>query len=327
MEKKKKESWVQLLNTFTNEKLLLEKSNFDKLDFPTHEDMIERGEAISANMIQNISKNRYSNIFPFEAFRVPLKTSKKSDFINASFVQLSDVPNIKYIVTQAPLHPSFGSITDTTGKFSFAFFQNQSNKYNMLEDFWRMNWEQNIKVIVNLARLEKGFSGSSLYWPTKEKISFGDFEILLLDEKPSDSIVQDVVIRTLELKNKQQPNSPSHRILQLHYIGWPNYGVPSTSLPLIKLIQHLDEYYAKNQIQEPILVHCSGGVGRSGVFVTVHSRIQWLRNLPEVPSSFSIVECIKELRKQRHPWMVETDEQYFFCYKTIFQQIVMWEGE
>jgi len=78
-----------------------------------------------------------------------------------------------------------------------------------------------------------------------------------------------------------------------------------------------------NTTHAPIIVHCSAGIGRSGTFCTVHSTIQQLRlNLKENPSKepeFNIVKTILDERKQR-PGMVQTKEQYMFCYLAILEE-------
>lgn len=71
-------------------------------------------------------------------------------------------------------------------------------------------------------------------------------------------------------------------------------------------------------------VHCSGGVGRSGTFMSV--LVKW-RQLLATPVSrqgvkvscarASLVPIVTKLREQRHPWAVEGFEQYQFAYQLL----------
>ncbi|KAG7222186.1 hypothetical protein INR49_016584 [Caranx melampygus] len=70
---------------------------------------------------ENVKKNRYKDILPFDHSRVKLKlktTNQDTDYINANFIKGMDGPEA-YIATQGPLP-------------------------NTVIDFWRMNWEYNV---------------------------------------------------------------------------------------------------------------------------------------------------------------------------------------
>ena len=67
------------------------------------------------------------------------------------------------------------------------------------------------------------------------------------------------------------------------------------------------------------VVHCSGGIGRSGTLLTAYGAYcHFLENKSNLSEenmiSFSLVETVKALRLQRHPWMVEGIEQYQMAY-------------
>lgn len=76
----------------------------------------------------------------------------------------------------------------------------------------------------------------------------------------------------------------------------------------------------------PLLVHCSGGVGRSGAFVAVHSAWRAAMNVENEDQSppswcssegIQLAPLVTSMRQQRHPWMVETFDQYVFCYEAL----------
>ncbi|PGG96176.1 protein-tyrosine phosphatase [Blastomyces parvus] len=78
------------------------------------------------------AKNRYNNIYPYDHSRVRLQgvPSGACDYVNASFIQSSH-SNKRYIATQAPIPATFN-------------------------DFWRVVWEQDIRVIVMLTAESEG---------------------------------------------------------------------------------------------------------------------------------------------------------------------------
>ncbi|XP_061544325.1 tyrosine-protein phosphatase non-receptor type 22-like isoform X2 [Phycodurus eques] len=104
----------------------------------------------AAETQENIKKNRYKDILPFDHSRVKLTfttSNDDTDYINASFIK--GVTGAKaYIATQGPLH-------------------------HTVLDFLRMVWEYDIKVIVMACReFEMGKKKCERYWPHKEEKSF-----------------------------------------------------------------------------------------------------------------------------------------------------------
>ena len=60
----------------------------------------------------------------------------------------------------------------------------------------------------------------------------------------------------------------------------------------------------------PITVHCSAGVGRTGVFITLGVVLERMR----YEGLIDVFNTVKMLRTQR-PAMVQTEDQYQFCYR------------
>lgn len=117
----------------------------------------EKSHGVQVAGIEKGSKNRYNNIFPFEHSRVRLQNvpAHGCDYVNASFVKTS-YSNRKYIATQAPIPQTF-------------------------DDFWRVVWEQDIRVIVMLtAESEGGQVKSHSYWKSGE---YGSVKVKQLGEK------------------------------------------------------------------------------------------------------------------------------------------------
>ncbi|XP_015270034.1 PREDICTED: tyrosine-protein phosphatase non-receptor type 13-like [Gekko japonicus] len=62
----------------------------------------------------------------------------------------------------------------------------------------------------------------------------------------------------------------------------------------------------------PIITHCSAGIGRSGTLIC----IDVVLGLIGQDLEFDISDIVRSMRLQRHG-MVQTEDQYIFCYQVI----------
>ena len=62
----------------------------------------------------------------------------------------------------------------------------------------------------------------------------------------------------------------------------------------------------------PIVVHCSAGLGRTGVFITVQSALA----LHEAGYEVDLMRIATTIRKQRDG-MIQTADQFKFCYQAV----------
>jgi protein-tyrosine phosphatase len=260
----------------------------------------------SATLPENISKNRYMDILPLEETRVSLLTPAEGDYINANFIKTE---NMNCICTQAPLPRTF-------------------------KDFWLMILQQNCNVILALNRqVENKIIKGERYWPEKDrKITLGgDLTLKLLSILHLSHL--DITIRKIKICYQ----SHSREIYHLHYEGWPDFGVPESSLAIRELLR-VSHFLQTPSPSSPIVVHCSAGIGRSGAFLTIATIMNSpiFKNLVQknpspspnlgyllqiLSSHFSISNVVLTLRKQRHPGMVQTPQQYSFIYTTLVDEI------
>ncbi|KAG9509735.1 Tyrosine-protein phosphatase Lar, partial [Fragariocoptes setiger] len=243
----------------------------------------------SANLPVNKFKNRLMNILPYESTRVciePIAGYEGSDYINASFIDGYRQRNA-YIATQSPL-------PDT------------------VNDFWRMVSEHNASIIVMLTRLkEMGREKCTQYWPAERSADYVSCRVEMLREY---NMTPNYVVREFNLID----NDPSYNrtVRQFHYIDWPEQGVPKSGDSFIDFIVQVHKTKEQFGLEGPIVVHCSAGVGRTGVFIALSILLEQLQN-EGIADLFSTV---RTLRMQR-PGMLQTDEQYQFCYSTALDYV------
>ncbi|XP_039525431.1 receptor-type tyrosine-protein phosphatase delta isoform X43 [Pimephales promelas] len=237
---------------------------------------------ISANLACNKFKNRLVNIMPYESTRVclqPIRGVEGSDYINASFID-GYRQQKAYIATQGPL-------AETT------------------EDFWRMLWEHNSTIIVMLTKLrEMGREKCHQYWPAERSARYQYFVV----DPMAEYNMPQYILR--EFKVTDARDGQSRTVRQFQFTDWPEQGVPKSGEGFIDFIGQVHKTKEQFGQDGPISVHCSAGVGRTGVFITLSIVLERMRYEGVV----DIFQTVKMLRTQR-PAMVQTEDQYQFCYR------------
>lgn len=251
----------------------------------------------SANLASNKFKNRLVNILPYESTRVCLThlpnvaETVGSDYINANFIDGYKYKKA-YIATQAPL-------TET------------------IDDFWRMLWEHNSTIIVCVTKLrEMGREKCSQYWPNERSIRYQYFVV----DPIAEYNMSQYILR--EFKVTDARDGQSRTIRQFQYIDWPEQGVPKSGESIIELIGQVHKTKEQFGQTGPITVHCSAGVGRTGVFITLSVVLERMR----YEGVIDVFNTVKLLRTQR-PAMVQTEDQYQFCYRAALEYLGSFDNE
>ncbi|XP_029139042.1 receptor-type tyrosine-protein phosphatase F [Protobothrops mucrosquamatus] len=243
---------------------------------------------ISANLPCNKFKNRLVNIMPYELTRVclqPIRGVEGSDYINASFVD-GYRQQKAYIATQGPL-------AETT------------------EDFWRMLWEHNSTIVVMLTKLrEMGREKCHQYWPAERSARYQYFVV----DPMAEYNMPQYILR--EFKVTDARDGQSRTIRQFQFTDWPEQGVPKTGEGFIDFIGQVHKTKEQFGQDGPITVHCSAGVGRTGVFITLSIVLERMRYEGVV----DMFQTVKTLRTQR-PAMVQTEDQYQLCYRAALEYL------
>uniref|UniRef100_A0A0N5C0G3 protein-tyrosine-phosphatase n=1 Tax=Strongyloides papillosus TaxID=174720 RepID=A0A0N5C0G3_STREA len=241
----------------------------------------EKLEVEGSDVCQEVQqKNRYLNIGAYESTRIKLNGNGTSDYINANYIDSCDKRKA-YIATQAPLPNTFS-------------------------DFWSMVWQEKCNVIVCITKMiEKGRRKCDQYWPNeiKRNETIGNFTIVMVSESTNAYFTH----RVLTLKSNKCL-VPERIIHHLQFTAWPDHGVPDNYFPLLSFMN----YVSSLESNEPLIVHCSAGVGRSGSYILIDSiRKHLTRN-----ENINIYSHLQHMRQQRGK-LVQTLEQYIFCHESI----------
>ncbi|KAE8743781.1 hypothetical protein FOCC_FOCC009612 [Frankliniella occidentalis] len=233
----------------------------------------------AASMEANRSKNRLAHAVPYDHSRVILSgvgSEPGADYINASFLD-GYRGRHAYIATQGPLA-------------------------HTVAHFWRMLWQHNCAIIVMLTKLkEQGQDKCAQYWPAERALRYG----AVLVEPLAEYNLPSYTLREFKVSD----DAESRTIRQFQLSDWPGDAL----IDFIGQVHKTKEQFGHDG---PIAVHCSGGVGRTGVFIALAvllERMQW-------EGVVDVLGTVRLLRSQR-PAMVSTLEQYRLLYRSSLQYL------
>ncbi|XP_072611796.1 tyrosine-protein phosphatase non-receptor type 13 isoform X24 [Vulpes vulpes] len=239
---------------------------------------------------ENRRKNRYKNILPYDATRVPL--GEEGGYINASFIKIPvGKEEFVYIACQGPLPTTVG-------------------------DFWQMIWEQKSTVIAMMTQEVEGEKiKCQRYWPNilGQTTMVNDRLRLALVRMQQ---LKGFVVRAMALEEIQ--TGEMRHISHLNFTAWPDHDTPSQPDDLLTFISYMRHIHRSG----PIITHCSAGIGRSGTLIC----IDVVLGLISQDLEFDISDLVRCMRLQRHG-MVQTEDQYIFCYQVILYVLTRLQTE
>lgn len=229
-------------------------------------------------------KDRYSDVRPLVSNKF-IFTNDPLRYINASHVKFDSCMR-KFIQCQAPMR-------------------------NSLKDHWWMIWESMATTSLVLTKFYEGMREKCFpYWPKASqnndgKIEIGELSISHSGSKISKVNEYDVEIFKFTLKKGDEIRE--HEII--HFLDWPDNGYLDAQifLELALLLKNIHD-----NMEIPLIVHCSAGIGRAGSFITLLSLIDAL----DQNMSISVPARVIELRKQR-----VGSVQNIFQYKSIVKAL------
>ncbi|XP_057318883.1 tyrosine-protein phosphatase non-receptor type 9-like [Microplitis mediator] len=241
---------------------------------------------------ENLRKNRY-NIPCWDHNRVILKSGggSASDYIHANYVDGFE-DNKKFICTQGPMEET-------------------------CNDFWKAVWQNNCYIIVMLTPT-KGTKGEELcyqYWSLNKdsKTTTEDFVI----ETVNTSVQPTYTLTTLCITDKT--SNDLRKISHYQYTEWPVDETPTNHVDFIKFIKIINTNKQKSasnnqqQLLSPIVVHCSDGVKKTGIFCAVDISLNQLVRMKTV----SLANTAERIRQQRHS-TISTPDDYLY-----YNQVIM----
>ena len=224
-----------------------------------------------------VAKNRYGNIFANDQTRVKLAND---GYINANHVRFPNAPDeFHYVAAQGP-------------------------KPETLDDFWQMVVREQASAIVMLTELETetGQVKCEQYWPAglHQARKFGNVTVTLTAETRHGGFVE----RQLRVSSQGRARVVTH----LQLLDWPDHGVPADPGAFLELLA-AGGAASRAGGPGPALVHCSAGIGRTGVYMVVDIALSKLADdlLPDLPTILT--------RLRSHcAGLIQNQEQFAFCY-------------
>ncbi|XP_059840666.1 receptor-type tyrosine-protein phosphatase C isoform X4 [Hypanus sabinus] len=301
-------------------------SNFKKRDPPTEPSLLEAEfqriplytewrSQTAARHADNQSKNRSLSVIPYDYNRVYVKmesdrskenetqsetesSSDESDdeestkYINASYLE-GYWHNETLIATQTPLPET-------------------------IADFWSMIYQKKAKLLIFLGQV-KDNKECTQYWEDEKK-TYEDIEVKLADcnEQP-EFTVQVFEIRHIKRETIQ-------KVYQYNFREWKESGLPENPSNFITMMRSIKEKLSvikneQNGTVPPIIVHCSDGSKRTGIFYSLWNLLDSADN----ERIIDVLQTVKKLRKQR-PGVIPTFEQYEFLYDVIVNTFPVQNG-
>ncbi|KAF3820682.1 hypothetical protein GH733_005227 [Mirounga leonina] len=244
---------------------------------------------------ENKNKNRYKNILPFDHTRVVLHDGDPnepvSDYINANIIM-----------------PEFETKCNNS-KPKKSYIATQGCLQNTVNDFWRMVFQENSRVIVMTTKeVERGKSKCVKYWP--DEYALKEYGVMRV-RNVKESAAHDYTLRELKLSKVGQGNT-ERTVWQYHFRTWPDHGVPSDPGGVLDFLEEVHHKQESIMDAGPVVVHCSAGIGRTGTFIVIDILIDIIRE-KGVDCDIDVPKTIQMVRSQRSG-MVQTEAQYRFIY-------------
>ncbi|XP_076445449.1 receptor-type tyrosine-protein phosphatase F-like isoform X2 [Babylonia areolata] len=207
----------------------------------------------AAVLEENFTKNRYTNILPYDHSRV--KLVQMDDDVTTDYINANYIPGFhsrrEYIATQGPVQRT-------------------------VNDLWRMVWEQRCPLVIMLSGLAEGrLNKVYKYFPDEDQlhqpVRYGLVTVTLQNVQPH----EDYLVRTflLSVGQKQQ------EVKQFLMDSWRDFRAnltPSHVLDFVRAVRR----EVPDPPSPPLVVHCSAGVGRTGTWIAIDYFMQYIHHSP-----------------------------------------------
>uniref|UniRef100_A0A3Q2YX20 Receptor-type tyrosine-protein phosphatase kappa n=1 Tax=Hippocampus comes TaxID=109280 RepID=A0A3Q2YX20_HIPCM len=249
-----------------------------------------RPEDCSVGLLpRNHDKNRSMDVLSADRC-LPFLISvdgESSNYINAALMDSHKQP-AAFIVTQHPLPNTMG-------------------------DFWRLVFDYNCSSIVMLNEMDAA-QLCMQYWPEKSSCCYGPVQVEFI----SADIDDDIINRIFRICNMARPQDGYRLVQHFQFIGWPAYrDTPLSKRSVLQLVRRLAKWQEQYDGGDGrTVVHCLTGGGRSGTFCAMCS----INEMIQQQNIVDVFHTVKTLRNNKTN-MVETMEQYKFCYEVALEAL------
>ncbi|KAL1244227.1 Receptor-type tyrosine-protein phosphatase kappa [Trichinella spiralis] len=237
----------------------------------------------------NLKKNNYPDVLPFDYNRVilkPIPNEPNSHYINASYVDSFFQPKA-FIITQA------------------------MKTKPACVDFWRMVWETNAEIVVMLTKVFDFMKVMCLqYWPLT-KFDYGDITVETVEAKTYAYFT----LRCFRVSRVENGSTIIRQVRHFHFTEWEVNSLPYISA-LLDFRRRVHNAVKRCPNNVPMIVHCSNGGGRSGVFLAIYANL----DLAEAENVIDVYGYCQTLLNARQS-ALENLDQYVFIYETLAEAV------
>uniref|UniRef100_A0A673I3U2 protein-tyrosine-phosphatase n=1 Tax=Sinocyclocheilus rhinocerous TaxID=307959 RepID=A0A673I3U2_9TELE len=241
-------------------------------------------ECSIALLPRNREKNRSMDVLPPDRALAFLVTTEgeSNNYINAALMDSFHRP-AAFIVTPHPL-------PGTTS------------------DFWRLVFDYGCTSVVMLNQLNQ----SNSYWPEPGLQQYGPMQVEFL----SMSADEDIITRLFRVKNVTRLQEGQLVVCQFQFLRWSAYrDVPDSKKAFLNLLASVQKWQRECG-EGRTVVHCLNGGGRSGTYCASNILMEMI----QYQNMVDVFYAVKTLRNAK-PNMVETLEQYRFCYELVLEYL------
>jgi protein tyrosine phosphatase len=291
----------------------------------------------------HLQLNRFINIYPYDFNRIKLQVPVSgSDYLNGSYI--SGPKSVKNSNDSSMMMETRQTM-DYSKYENISFLATQGPLPETLEHHWQAIYENDVDIIVMLTKMVEGARGGQpgnkkcdQYWPSGvgETTAYGTYDVTLVSEEhPRAELIkrQLYLLDTREMCDKRRTGkfkSATH----LHYVGWPDYGVPEENNHIVELVKDVRRIIKDDTERTEkcnILVHCSAGVGRTGTFIALYQLMEKIENIlmerqmPGTSDSATTVDGIQHINifstvyglRSKRVEMVQSWVQYKYLYASV----------
>ncbi|XP_064408324.1 receptor-type tyrosine-protein phosphatase U isoform X2 [Latimeria chalumnae] len=205
------------------------------------------------------------------------------------------------------------ALTDSY-RHSAAFIVTLHPLQNTITDFWRLVYDYGCTSVVMLNQLNQSNSAWPClqYWPDHGIQRYGPMQV----EFVSRSGDEDIATRLFRVQNITRVQEGHLLVRHFQYLRWSAYrDVPDSKRSFLNLLGQVQKWQAESG-EGRTIAHCLNGGGRSGTFCTCFMILE----MTESQNLVDVFFAVKTLRNYK-PNMVETLEQYRFCYEVAMEYL------